>query len=69
MVERDGLRKGCICIEEWARRARRLDSKHMTLVEAIRASNNEVGGRLIEWSGAEYMRTQPYPGRGALLGR
>jgi Cu(I)/Ag(I) efflux system membrane protein CusA/SilA len=27
----------------------------MTLVEAIRASNNEVGGRLIEWSGAEYM--------------
>ena len=27
----------------------------MTLVEAIRASNSEVGGRLIEWSGAEYM--------------
>ena len=27
----------------------------MSLVEAIRASNNEVGGRLIEWSGAEYM--------------
>jgi len=27
----------------------------MTIVEAIRASNSEVGGRLIEWSGAEYM--------------
>ena len=27
----------------------------MTVVEAIRASNNEVGGRLVEWSGAEYM--------------
>jgi Cu(I)/Ag(I) efflux system membrane protein CusA/SilA len=27
----------------------------MSLVEAIRASNSEVGGRLIEWSGAEYM--------------
>ena len=27
----------------------------MSLVEAIRSSNNEVGGRLIEWSGAEYM--------------
>ena len=27
----------------------------MSVVEAIRASNNEVGGRLIEWSGAEYM--------------
>ena len=27
----------------------------MSLVEAIRASNDEVGGRLIEWSGAEYM--------------
>lgn len=27
----------------------------MAIVEAIRASNNEVGGRLIEWSGAEYM--------------
>ena len=27
----------------------------MTVVEAIRASNSEVGGRLIEWSGAEYM--------------
>ena len=27
----------------------------MSLVDAIRASNNEVGGRLIEWSGAEYM--------------
>ncbi|MBI2442121.1 MAG: efflux RND transporter permease subunit [Lentisphaerae bacterium] len=25
------------------------------LVEAIRRSNNEVGGRLIEWSGREYM--------------
>jgi Cu(I)/Ag(I) efflux system membrane protein CusA/SilA len=27
----------------------------MSLVGAIRGSNNEVGGRLIEWSGAEYM--------------
>ncbi len=27
----------------------------MTVVEAIRGSNNEVGGRLVEWSGAEYM--------------
>src|SRR6266508_4637245 len=27
----------------------------MSVVEAIRASNNEVGGRLVEWSGAEYM--------------
>jgi len=27
----------------------------MELVEAIRKSNNEVGGRLIEWSGREYM--------------
>ncbi len=27
----------------------------MTVTEAIRASNNEVGGRLVEWSGAEYM--------------
>jgi Cu(I)/Ag(I) efflux system membrane protein CusA/SilA len=27
----------------------------MAVVEAIRASNSEVGGRLIEWSGAEYM--------------
>src|SRR2546428_5457034 len=27
----------------------------MQLTEAIRKSNNEVGGRLIEWSGAEYM--------------
>jgi Cu(I)/Ag(I) efflux system membrane protein CusA/SilA len=27
----------------------------MTVVEAIRASNSEVGGRLVEWSGAEYM--------------
>ena len=27
----------------------------MSVVEAIRASNNEVGGRLLEWSGAEYM--------------
>ncbi|MEX0880658.1 MAG: efflux RND transporter permease subunit, partial [Thermoanaerobaculia bacterium] len=27
----------------------------MGIVEAIRDSNNEVGGRLIEWSGAEYM--------------
>jgi Cu(I)/Ag(I) efflux system membrane protein CusA/SilA len=27
----------------------------MKLTEAIRDSNNEVGGRLIEWSGAEYM--------------
>ncbi len=27
----------------------------MDLVEAIRKSNNEVGGRLIEWSGREYM--------------
>jgi Cu(I)/Ag(I) efflux system membrane protein CusA/SilA len=25
------------------------------VVEAIRASNNEVGGRLLEWSGREYM--------------
>ncbi|MEK6631187.1 MAG: efflux RND transporter permease subunit, partial [Acidobacteriota bacterium] len=25
------------------------------VVDAIRASNNEVGGRLIEWSGREYM--------------
>jgi len=25
------------------------------VVEAIRTSNNEVGGRLLEWSGAEYM--------------
>jgi Cu(I)/Ag(I) efflux system membrane protein CusA/SilA len=27
----------------------------MSIVEAIRASNSEVGGRLIEWSGVEYM--------------
>jgi Cu(I)/Ag(I) efflux system membrane protein CusA/SilA len=27
----------------------------MELMEAIRRSNNEVGGRLIEWSGREYM--------------
>ncbi|HEY8850254.1 MAG TPA: CusA/CzcA family heavy metal efflux RND transporter, partial [Thermoanaerobaculia bacterium] len=27
----------------------------MQVTEAIRKSNNEVGGRLIEWSGAEYM--------------
>ena len=27
----------------------------MTVTDAIRSSNNEVGGRLIEWSGAEYM--------------
>ncbi len=27
----------------------------MEVVEAIRKSNNEVGGRLIEWSGREYM--------------
>ena len=27
----------------------------MSVVEAIRASNSEVGGRLIEWSGIEYM--------------
>ncbi|MBI3987933.1 MAG: efflux RND transporter permease subunit, partial [Lentisphaerae bacterium] len=27
----------------------------LELVEAIRAGNNEVGGRLIEWSGREYM--------------
>ena len=27
----------------------------MKVVEAIRSSNNEVGGRLVEWSGAEYM--------------
>ncbi len=31
------------------------------VVEAIRKSNNEVGGRLIEWSGREYMvRAQGY---------
>src|SRR5258708_17383150 len=27
----------------------------MQLTEAVKSSNNEVGGRLIEWSGAEYM--------------
>jgi Cu(I)/Ag(I) efflux system membrane protein CusA/SilA len=27
----------------------------MKVMEAVRASNNEVGGRLVEWSGAEYM--------------
>ena len=27
----------------------------MSIVEAIRSSNSEVGGRLIEWSGVEYM--------------
>ena len=27
----------------------------MKVMEAVRDSNNEVGGRLIEWSGAEYM--------------
>src|SRR5436190_15182827 len=27
----------------------------MQVNEAVRKSNNEVGGRLIEWSGAEYM--------------
>ena len=27
----------------------------MSVVEAIRDSNSEVGGRLVEWSGAEYM--------------
>jgi len=26
-----------------------------TVVDSVRASNNEVGGRLIEWSGREYM--------------
>jgi len=26
-----------------------------TVIEAVRNSNNEVGGRLIEWSGTEYM--------------
>ena len=25
------------------------------VIEAVRASNNEVGGRLLEWSGTEYM--------------
>ena len=27
----------------------------MSVIEAIRSSNNEVGGRLVEWSGVEYM--------------
>ncbi len=27
----------------------------MQLTDAVKSSNNEVGGRLIEWSGAEYM--------------
>jgi len=27
----------------------------MRVTESVRASNNEVGGRLVEWSGAEYM--------------
>ncbi|HXV13971.1 MAG TPA: CusA/CzcA family heavy metal efflux RND transporter [Candidatus Krumholzibacteria bacterium] len=27
----------------------------MEIIEAVRKSNNEVGGRLIEWSGREYM--------------
>jgi len=27
----------------------------MQVIEGVRASNNEVGGRLIEWSGVEYM--------------
>ena len=27
----------------------------MEVMEAVRSSNNEVGGRLVEWSGAEYM--------------
>ena len=27
----------------------------MQVTEAVRASNSEVGGRLVEWSGAEYM--------------
>ena len=27
----------------------------MQVTDAVKASNNEVGGRLIEWSGAEYM--------------
>src|SRR5207237_7644310 len=27
----------------------------MQVSDAVRKSNNEVGGRLIEWSGAEYM--------------
>jgi Cu(I)/Ag(I) efflux system membrane protein CusA/SilA len=27
----------------------------MDVMEAVRASNNEVGARLVEWSGAEYM--------------
>lgn len=27
----------------------------MKVTEAVKASNNEVGGRLIEWNGAEYM--------------
>ncbi|MBV9067858.1 MAG: efflux RND transporter permease subunit [Acidobacteria bacterium] len=27
----------------------------MQVMEAVRSSNNEVGGRLVEWSGAEYM--------------
>ena len=27
----------------------------MDITEAIRRNNNEVGGRLIEWSGKEYM--------------
>jgi Cu(I)/Ag(I) efflux system membrane protein CusA/SilA len=27
----------------------------MQVMDAVRSSNNEVGGRLVEWSGAEYM--------------
>ncbi|HVR39358.1 MAG TPA: CusA/CzcA family heavy metal efflux RND transporter [Thermoanaerobaculia bacterium] len=36
----------------------RLAAYHIPLMDvtnAVRASNNEVGGRLVEWSGAEYM--------------
>jgi Cu(I)/Ag(I) efflux system membrane protein CusA/SilA len=32
-----------------------LDLPLSQVVEAVRSSNNEVGGRLIEWSGREYM--------------
>jgi len=42
----------------------------MEIVEAIRKSNNEVGGRLMEWSGREYMvRGRGYVQDTAALGK
>jgi len=48
VVERYGLRKGCICIEEWARRARRLDSKHMKTAGFVLAVLLLAGGLIAD---------------------